>query len=50
MVFNIENSIVEIVVIVSTYILAMILGSFDSNAELFPLAYAEQGLTTEHNI
>ncbi len=50
-VFLIKNIIVEIFVVVSThYILALILASFDSNADLFPLAYAEQGLTIEHNI
>jgi hypothetical protein len=50
-VFLIENIIVEIFVIVSThYILVLILASFDLNADLFPLAHAEQGLTIEHNI
>ena len=50
-VFHIKNMTVEIIVIVSIhYILALILANFDANADLFPLAYAEQGLTIEHNI
>jgi hypothetical protein len=41
---------VVIVVIVSTHVIAMILASFDSNAELFPVAHAELGLAIKHNI
>jgi hypothetical protein len=49
-VLHIENIIVEIAVIVSTCILAIILASFDSTADLIQLAHADQGLTIEHNI
>jgi hypothetical protein len=47
---HIENILVEITVIVSACILAIIFANFHSNADLFPLAHAEQGLKIEHNI
>jgi hypothetical protein len=49
-VLHINNIIVEIVVVISTCILAMVLGNFDTKAELFPTAHAEQGLRIEYSI
>ena len=47
---KIENIVLEIVVMTSTCFIAMILYDLGTNAELFLKAYAEQGLTIEHNI
>jgi hypothetical protein len=49
-VLHINNIIVEIVVVISTCILAMVSGNFDTKTELFPTAHAEQGLRIEYSI
>ena len=47
---KIENIVPRIDVMTSTCIIAMILYNLGTNPELFLIAYAEQGLTIEHNI
>ena len=49
-VLHINNTIVEIVVVISTCIFAMVLGNLDTKAELFPTALAEQGMRIEDSV
>jgi len=49
-VHHFKNIIVEIVVVISTCIFAMVLANLDTKGGLFPTALAEQGLRTEYSI
>ena len=49
-VLHIKNIIVEIFVVISTCIFAMVLGNLDTKAELFPTSLAEQGLRIEDSV
>jgi len=49
-VFHIENAILGIVVMTSSYIIALVLANLGTHAELVSMSYAQQGLTIEHNI
>ena len=49
-VLHINNTIIEIVVVISTCIFAMVLGNLDTKAELFPTALAEQELRIEDSV
>jgi hypothetical protein len=49
-VLHIKNIIVEIVIVISTCIFAMVLANLDTKGALFPTALAEQGLRIEYSI
>lgn len=49
-VLHIKNIIVEIVVVISTCIFAVVLANLDTKGGLFPTALAEQGLRIEDRV
>ena len=49
-VFNVKNIIHEVGMKASAWVFALTLASLEINADLFPVAYAEQALIIEHHI